>query len=147
MIPQWFQLLVLPTDDAGTSAHKSAFLDNLPQESFPEVGLLGQRAGTCLGSQWTLPSSSQNTAGHLPLRVLVISAEADMCWVGPCAGQASPFSPWVTEEETASGGERSTPWAQSCRRRVGLEFWGVGHCGVVFSVGLEVIQDWVTVMS
>lgn len=109
MILQWFQLLVLPTDDAGTSAHKSTFLDNLCQESFPEVGLLGQRAGTCLGSQWTLPSSSQDTGGHLPLRVLVISAETDMFRAGPCAGQALSLIPGVIVEKTASGGERSTP--------------------------------------
>lgn len=46
-----------------------------------------------------LPNGFADTAGHLPLRVWVISSVADVCWAGPHPGLASPLSPWVTAEE------------------------------------------------
>lgn len=113
-------------------------LDGLPQESFPEVGLPGQRAG----SQRPVPSGTEDAVGHLPLRVLVISTEVDAGRAGPRAGQASPRSPWVTAEETGLGGESAAWWAQE---KAGTGVWGCCHRGTVLSVGLEVTQDWVTV--
>ena len=63
------------------------------------------------------PNGSADAAGHLPLRVWVISSAADVCWAGLCADLASPLSPWVTVEEMK---ERARPGGpRGCRSRVG----------------------------
>lgn len=66
-----------------------------------------------------LPNGFADTAGHLPLRVWVISSVADVCWAGPHPGLASPLSPWVTAEEMKGG---ALPWGpRAAGAGLGLE--------------------------
>lgn len=61
-----------------------------------------------------LPEGSADAAGHLPLRVPVISAML------MCAGPASPLSPWLTVEEMEALKGRALPGGPTgYRRRVG----------------------------
>lgn len=132
---QWFQLRVLLTEDAGTSFCINLHFGHLPQKSFSDLGLPVQGARTHSGFQWMLPNDVEDTLGHLPLRFrfLILSAEAGVCWPGPCAGIASPLSPYDNRGNRLGAGEST-----ACGGPGLLEKFGHCHRWMVLSVGLKV---------
>lgn len=97
--------------------------------------------------QWMLLNGSEDTAGHLPLRIPVISAEVDVCWPGPCAGQVHVLARLLSNSgrNKLRRGERY-PVGLGLQEKAEYGVLGCCHRGVVLSVGLEVTQDWVTAM-
>lgn len=79
-----------------------------------------------------IPNGSEDTSGHLPLRVLVIFAEVDVCRAGPCASWASPLAPSDSGGNRLGRGEH----ALGAERAAG-EVWGVATM-MVLGVGFEV---------
>ena len=79
-------------NDAGTFLCINLNFGRSPSGELPRSGISGSEGRSVVQAPYRLPNDSPDAAGHLPGRVPVVSAVADVCWVGPCATRLYPLA-------------------------------------------------------